>query len=209
VQYSIRDWKERDFAVLPNPAIEFPAPAAKAATTAPSRLDRWRELLAVFPNWATAGTGFALLVVFLGLGFLALDSGEKPQVVENGDRTPAKTPARSDVSPTVARAAGNSSANAATRAVSAPDQRAEQKNLPPAQTAKLPNDSPASPVRINDNPRPALKSENSDKPVPPKSKTSGPRKTDVKRQAPQLTPYEDEEDETLRLADLFEEIDTK
>jgi hypothetical protein len=54
-----------------------------------------------------------------------------------------------------------------------------------------------------------LKSENSDKPVPPKSKTSGPRKTDVKRQAPQLTPYEDEEDETLRLADLFEEIDTK
>jgi anti-sigma factor RsiW len=178
---SIGVWKS-EFDRIGTPLIRIPSPEREVTVVAgsePSFVDSVRAFLAGFPALAT---GSLAIVAFVGgIALYLLFSGGAAEIArDNGNRdTPVATPA-----PTASPAG-----------VTVPPKRTEP------ETAAKPKDDPR-PVKI------------ADKPVNRTTRTetrkiAGNERNRPRGSRPTLSGEDDEDDDTIRLADLFDEIGTE
>jgi hypothetical protein len=199
VRFSISDWTE-EFSSLETPMVIIPYEKARgsmekveASGVTSSWLTALRNLFSLSPAW-TAATTFAAVAICLGLALVALNNGTGDIA---GTNTPKKPTSNVD---TLTRI--GASTNQPT-----PTPSKKEIGTPPKNNKK-------DVTTISSNPSPAPKPEKAVQ----NSNNSAPNRKDIKndvkktlqnRDEPKLSPYDDEEDDTLRLADLFDEIDTK
>lgn len=206
VRSSVIDWRTEEFGWLPSPQIVIPyemaeeAPAVAEAAPRGTILTGFKRLFSFAP-WPPAFAAFGALAILAGLAFFAftyLNRGDN-NLADN--RNPVKTvptvdPGKAPGKDEIAEANTNAS-----NGVKTPEQAA----LPPKNIA--PENGPQKISAVTTN---APK----DKGLPAPKDTRTPNKpgdknTTEKQKAPSLNNYADDEDTTLRLADLFEEIDTR
>lgn len=221
-RFSVQEWRGEEFAPLKTPIINIPYETQKArvkdSTVAESWLARMRGYVSVSPAWATMGGAAAAVVVCLGLIFAALNLFQPDELAVAGDNNPVKT----SVSPT----AGN---NALKNQEIYAD--AKQTNKLPGNSSQtlLPNTGETESAFEPDN-QISVQAKTS---IPEKQESvrkvrnvkryseriTASEKTDIRTvnrnaprntgQTPVLSNFEEEEDNTLRLAELFEDFDTE
>jgi hypothetical protein len=184
------EWRREDFDHLETPAIVVPWLSEKQviAEAGPvGTFTRFIEALASFPRFAKAGIGFAAAAMAIGVFYFAASSPVvKPDVagITNNDQPSSQVPDRSEMH-------------------SEPKFTASSKTgvepINTKNTAKRPEHvRPALAVRSTNQQMPRrteIASTVTNKMVPTATK-----------KAPRLTTAEEEEDKSLRLADLFAEI---
>jgi Putative zinc-finger len=217
ISFSIGAWRDTEFSQMKTPVIEIPYETPQTIiekeSVSASWLPRLRQLFSLSPAWTTASAAMAALVLCVGLVFVVSKFSDDKVLVAVGNVNAAKTA----VSPT-------------------PESINKPINENPADNSPKPSnnsetDSP------NDSIRPELTKEpkNSTQTAIVPVRTADPRKTKIVRQnaetvtsvrqnlpnkdknnvkpvqtkkAPALNNFEEDEDESLRLADLFAELDT-
>jgi hypothetical protein len=202
VRSSVNTWRAQEFDPLAAPVIDIPfetrdEPAAAAGWRGTILTD-FKKLFAFSP-WPPAAVGFAALAIFIGLGFFAFTYLNKPE------SNFAKNDSRSGpgVSPTV-------DAEKNSKEVAEVNNNSQLKGDDKAVSTVKPTEPESTAVKV-------LSTQNTprNKPVKTGLDTVTPKKavdkpnTPQNQKAPNLNNYTEEEDKTLRLADLFEEIDTK
>lgn len=221
VQTAFGEWRS-EFAQMPTPVINVPYENVVqvkpvASTDSDSWLARLRQTFSLSPAWSAATAAMALLLVCSGLFLFATDAFQTNDVAKNVNPAEEAT----SITPTI-------DLNENQLAKKSPTQKESTatENAVVEQAAKSPkissrenetfakNEVSAKPVSVkigvrnNDVPKNikqtsrngtavANKDKNFDKPIL------------VNSPAPTLNNYEEIEDETLRLADLFAEVDTK
>jgi hypothetical protein len=199
VRTSISDWREADFGWLPTPDIVIPyetlpahPPVVETRGTILTDLKR----LFSFTPWPPAIAAFGALAVVAGLALFAIGYLNKPET-NIADNRNSRQPA---ASPTV-----NVPQKATTAAIQDPPVKQgtpDKLVTEPKETRpEVVNASAPVPAR-NKKAQPVNDVKNADKPDAKAAPANN-------QKAPSLNNYTDEEDTTLRLADLFEEIDTK
>jgi hypothetical protein len=203
VRSSVNTWRAQEFDPLATPVIDIPFETETAPATAAAA--GWRgtiltdfKRLFAFSPWPPAAVGFAALAIFIGLGFFAFSYMTR----SGNDLAKNKTVDKPVVSPT-AEPEKNPGEVAINNSNSKPG---DDKLITPP---KAPEPEGAA-VKVS-----AVQNTPKNKSVKAGPDTVTPRKavdkpnTQQNQKAPNLNNYTEEEDKTLRLADLFEEIDTK
>jgi hypothetical protein len=206
VHFSIADWKLKEFDALATPIIEIPyekpARSVETAGVTGSWLSAlWRDFFSFSPRaWSLATASFAVLAICLSVVWFSTKF-QTPGLVSQGNAK-KQTPTPPNNANNPAQINGNAN-------VSAP----VEPNRPPNIVQK-----PAQPdVVVSNDPQPknnrAVKASNNQRPV---QKNENPKNGDAQRRKnnndPQpkiVTGDDDEEDDTLRLAEIFDEIDTE
>lgn len=204
VHFSINDWKIKEFANLATPSIEIPYEKAEKSVEVSSVSGSWlsalRGLFSLSPRgWSLATASFAVLAVCVGIVLFALNSRKGNDVAGSNKNNPVVLPT---VEKTPEQANTNSNQNNQPDKVVKPIN--EPKSPPPEVAATAPEPKNNRVIKASNNPRPAQKVEN----------TNVQKNNEVKRNknneiAPKIVVEDDDEDNTLRLAELFDEIDTK
>ena len=185
-RYEVYDWKKVEFDPLPTPAIEIPAGEVVSVT--------WIEKLrAAFSGWAMPAAAFggvAIIVTLVAVFAISRYETSSPSVARNETNIPAND---------------NTNTN---RSAAAPLVRKPEASVKPdvAESERI-TDPNSKPVVVNDStPRRAVRTQPAvARPVP-----AGPRPTRAETQSvPRLNEFSEEEDSSLRLAELFEDIDTR
>jgi hypothetical protein len=198
VRTSVTDWREADFGWLPAPDIFIPyerveEPRMAAAQTRGTILTDLKRLFSFTP-WPPAFAAFGALAIFVGLAVFAVSYVSKPgdDLADNSKKS----------QPAAAPTADPKPAPTGEVAVTTPQPKG-------ADTVVSPEKNPApTAVKVStttNTPRSGNASSNKD---PGNNKPANKNSSTEKKQAPNLNNYTEEEDKTLRLADLFEEIDT-
>jgi len=196
VHFSIKDWKSKEFDRLATPSIQIPYEKAEKRgedlVVTGSWLSGLRGLLSLSPAWSLGAASFAVLAVSLGLILFASKSPKQDEVSKTGMQT------QKSVTPT------------------------ENKNVEPAN--KTP-DIVVNPVKEPKAPKPdvvvetnqkdnrVVKTTTNQRQPQNKDNSNTPKNNNVKRdnknnQVPPGVIEDDEYDNTLRLAEIFDEIDT-
>ncbi|HEY0461896.1 MAG TPA: zf-HC2 domain-containing protein [Pyrinomonadaceae bacterium] len=207
VQFAINDWKLKDFAELQTPVIEIPSKSAENPSKASTPTGSWlpafvRDLFSLTPprGWALATASLALLAVFAGIALFALNSKNGGEIAgTNKNSKPAV------VVPTVEKTLENSNDNANQSNSAVKDSKPQTEQKTPEVAVSKPESENKRVVKAVNNQRQPSKSD--DKATRKNNDARRSNKTD-KDVAPKVIP-DDDEDDTLRLAELFEEIDTK
>lgn len=194
LHFAIDDWKTTEFAPLATPLIEIPY-ETKTEVVKSSWLSGLRQIFALSPAWSLATASAAVLVICTGIVWLALNARQIDDVAENEkNKNQSISPAAQQTPP-------------ATTAKNDPVKKADEQVNPinepkaPAIENAVDQDSKNTrAVKIVNNPRPSSKSDNAPKTTPKRNTKNQP--------APKLMTDESEEDDSLRLAELFEEIGT-
>lgn len=202
VRSSVNTWRAQEFDPLAAPVIDIPFEAqigpATAAGWRGTILTDFKKLFAFSP-WPPAAVGFAALAIFIGLGFFAFSYLNKPEsnfAKNDSSSGPA-------VSPTV-------EARKDTKEVAEVNNNSQSKGDEKAVSTVKPAEPESGAVKVS-----ATQNTPKNKPVKAGPDTATPKKaidkpnTQQNQKAPNLNNYTEEEDKTLRLADLFEEIDTR
>lgn len=203
VRSSLTEWRNDEVFALEMPRLENPAintSASIVSTVSGSWLERLREVFAWFPALKPASIAFAVLIVFAVLAIFFFNSSNNNEIASNKDKNPAKDSTESvnkvkqEVSqiPRENPERGNVSEKRSetTGTVASKDSPGKTSTDTPKQKNIAPKTNEAVAENVKNN-----KEE---------------KKSNVpKREVPKLAPYDEEEDNSLRLADLFEEIDTK
>lgn len=201
VRSSIVEWKNEEFANLDTPLVKIPYP-----TTVSTEKQSWfgglRQLLTLSPTWATA---FAAVVVCVGLAFLAFNFSNKTEVAEKENK-----PINTVISPMVEKSVEPQIKETAKETVK------EEKSQPAIvekDSPKIaPRNAPANQiVKVASN---IKKDKNvANNPINAanvrKLKDDKTTVAQQKRAIPKLNSLEEEEDNSLRLADLFAEVESK
>lgn len=205
VRRSVLDWRAADFSKLETPVFEIPAVKREksflpvAVSTEPrSWFADFKNLFAFNPTWATAA--LAILIVCVGAALFAFNFSNKTDVAKNEAN---KNSSQAAVSPTIetipkpeeASIPGKDSKNSLTTVN--PNTPSQRERVVDKVVVKVSDNSPKN--------TPGVSPRNS-------KNTNGNVKktTPVKKEPlPNLNDIEDDEDKSVRLADLFEEIDTK
>jgi len=210
VRSAVLDWRNEDFAKLQTPAFDNPATKSEnvfSPATNPTESRSWlggfRKMFAFNPALSAA---LAVLVVCLGAALLAFKfSGGEIAGNENDAnlaQAAAVSPAvQASIKPQETIAADEDSKKSLPSDVKAADssRRAErEKQIMPVKSAvKISDGSPK--IDAGSSARSFKNANDNVKKIAP-----------VKKQpVPNLNDAEDEEDETIRLADLFDEIDAR
>jgi hypothetical protein len=204
VHFSINDWKLQEFAGLAAPSIEIPYEKAAIMPEESSVSDSWWSTLrGVFSpssrGWSLAAASFAVIAVVVGISLFALNSRKDKDVAGSNKTNPVVLPtAEKTAEPT----------NAKTDQNKQPDkevtpQKEPKSTLPEIAIAPDPKNNRI--VKASNNPRPVQRNGNPN--VQKGIEAKRPNKNN--ETAPKIMPADDEEDNTLRLAELFDEIDTK
>lgn len=209
VRTSVFEWRERDFAPLPTPLIQLPLPEksvpAKVETISNSRswLTALRELFSLSPAWAGAAAACAALVICAGLFYVAVSSlrGTGGDEISGADKEQKASVAsnRTLPSPTV-------EGNALPPPNADNDKNAAPGTLPKPQPVKTETQPPAkktAAANISDKKAEPNKAKIQSKPV---NKNMADRARTPKRNDVQLLEEDEDEDNSLRLTDLFDEI---
>ncbi|MCY7374488.1 MAG: zf-HC2 domain-containing protein [Pyrinomonadaceae bacterium] len=199
---AVHEWRVEEFDKLATPVIELPSSSIKTQTVATdsrSWFSDWRQIFSF--KLALAMSALAIAVVLVGVTFMALNfRGDNIDVAE---KTANDKVIKTAVSPTVEKTVEPPKQTVDTNKFAAPDlpvKIVNQKTAAPKSPAiKV---SANAPKNNSDNVVPVRAGQNTNKgnqkfAAVPKSKI------------PSLTDSEDEEDNSVRLADLFDEIETK
>ena len=182
-RYSVYEWKKVDFDPLQTPYIDIPYKTAVEAAS-PSFIEKVR---AAFANagWATAVPAFGAVLIAAILGFVLLGGGD--DVVNNELAREAPTPAVTPLPQSKVVTPANSAAGKEVRGdeVSAPKTNSEERIVP---------------VKAVE--RKAVQR------VPATQKPTGRTNPTVRAQIPTLAEQNEVEDDSLRLSDMFDDIDT-
>lgn len=217
VRSSIGDWRE-EFCALETPVIEIPdlkqprfMTNQTVSTVGRSRLADFRSLFLLSPAWKSAAAAFAALTVGVVLALFVF-SGGKPEIAANGNQKIEKP----EVSPL------NSVENKSIETVETINRERLPNPSPDSDIAESkPNNSIRKKKGLRENTSAKIADSSSQpKMVAPKSNSlavRGETKLNIenkttnaqKRQVPKLSNLSEEEDKSLRLADLFDEIDAK
>lgn len=202
VRSAVLDWRAQDFSKLETPLIEIPARQSNssfAPAVAAEESNSWfgglRKLFSLNPATAAA---FAVLVIGAGLAFYLFGfSGESEIANRNADKNLATAIASPPVEIKKQSEITDDKIAAPVVEIKTPDSKAEKSNAPSQPVVKV---STVEPKNNNNSRARVVKESNGDA-----RKTSPVRKQPI----PNLNDADEEEDETLRLADLFAELDTK
>ncbi len=197
VQYSINDWKLQDFSTLETPVFEISPKISRFVKTQElsenkgSWLPGLRRLFSLSPrSWSLAAASFAILTVCVVIVLLAVNYKKANEYSQNNAPKIIASPTTEQtkvISPTETPE-------------SQPKSVVQSKN--PSIIIAKPEPKNNRLVKVNDSVRQPKKVENADihKINPPK----------VNNQSkPSKFVIEDDDDNSLRLAELFDEIDTK
>ncbi len=212
VRTSIREWRAEDFANLSTPVFEIPSPEKTFAQALGEWLKTISASLAPSRTWApTVTAGFALLVVCAGLIWFVKNSSQDGNIAGNHQQVNYQI---KDAPP-----AGNFGINSMVAAAT-PDQTgkitaesskriiSQAKNNLPEDNATMPEKTVV-PAAFNKIPPVSIKKpvstrtdKNNLKPMP---------KTAARNNIPTLLPAAggEEEENSLRLSDIFEEVSLK
>jgi len=206
-RFSVQEWRDAEFAHLETPVIKIPFERKKVnisdSTVSDSWLARLRGLVSLSPAWAAA-SGAAALAVGLGLVFAAINIFQPAEIAENNNDNSVKIA----VSPTTEIAVQKP------EKVFSDNQKTESspEQLPKSLNKKSEN-SKNTVVKISENVRKNKSAKQFSENTPANNRTASkaadkavPSKA---RQVPGLIAFEEDEDKTLRLAELFDEFDTE
>ncbi len=200
---AVHEWRVAEFDVLPTPVFEIPMQTVQSPAItedSPSWFAGWRQIFSFKP--ALAMSSLVILVAFFGIAAFIFNFKSDEQVAEKLDN---KNLTKSVASPTVEKnvepkkeiVSDKNSADAETTALTSAPKNIADKKAVSAKTAavKISTETPSkiSPVKVVQ------------KDVKRMPKTNTAAKSDV----PRLTEADDEEDDSIRLADLFDEIGTE
>ncbi len=203
---AVREWRGAEFDKLATPIFEIPTKVVQTSTLSAkvsrSRLADWRQIFAFKP--ALAMSVCALLIGLFGAAMFIFNLGRTGEIVKNtGNQNSANT----IVSPTVENIAEQTKPPAI-----------ENPDKPAAPVADLPSKAidkkfaapKTSAVKAAAN----ASKNNLPEEIPVKlvqntNKINQKSAVAQKAKAPRLTETEDEEDDSVRLADLFDEIGTR
>lgn len=195
VRSSIVEWKNEEFLNLETPSIKIPYPIA-VSTQKQSWLAELRKLFTFSPTWATA---LATVIICIGLIFTAVKFSSNNEVAESVNK-PIESIVSPNVEPKDVQPIEKISDNIASKSL-------ENNQSKPSEIA--PRIVPKNRI---------IKASNKPTKVLPNSKTpTSIRKIKEdktmlavkKREVPKLNNLEEEEDNSLRLADLFAEVERK
>lgn len=198
VRSSLTEWRNDEVFALEMPRLENPAIKSSApvvSTTSGSWLDNLRELLAWFPARKTAAVAFAAVIIVV-LTMFFINSTNNNEIASNTDQNPAKdSMLKSD------KAKEEVSAKSETAPQNPDNEKEKSKVTETVSKDSAPKNSPQK-RKLNVAKTNETIAENS---VNKEKKNNNIQKQEV----PTLTGIGEEEDKSLRLADLFDEIDTK
>ena len=201
VRASIVEWKTEEFLNLETPSINIPYPMA-VATEKQSWLGELRKLFALSPMWATA---FAVLIVCVGLFLLAVSFSNNNDVAGKVEKpTNAVVPPIVEEKPTPR--IEETAQQIQTDELPKPSiiENASEKNAPQIapknQIVKVSNN-----VRKNKGVTQNANNAANVRKLKDDKTTLAARKQVV----PKLNSLEEEEDNSVRLADLFAEVESK
>ncbi len=190
-RFSVFEWQKEEFAHLATPEIVIPYAAKPKTAEAVGFFVGLRDLLTL-SGWPSAVMVAGAVVICIGLGFVAINYvGNSAQVAENKKPVVSEQP----VPPVVAQSQQNAAIVPDTPSHKEPNVN----GTPVIASAK------ATPSREI---RPVRASLNSQRIRFGKSLTASTRTAEPapqQRKAPALTAYDEDDDKSLRLADLFDE----
>ena len=202
VHFSINDWKSTEFNVLETPAIEIPyatAPKTQAVSSVSSSwLSALRDLFSLSPRgWSLATASLAVLAVIGGIVLFGLNSRTASDLAEANNKVLPTAVATVEKTPEPANVTKNNNA---------PDRESKPLKEPNSPQSEL-----AVETKSKNNRAVKASNNQSKKPDNTNSTKNGDGKRSNKNEKEIATPVipDEEEDDTLRLAELFEEIDTK
>ncbi|MGC2237386.1 MAG: zf-HC2 domain-containing protein [Pyrinomonadaceae bacterium] len=211
VRSSIQEWRNEEIFSLEMPALEIPhlQPAKLAENSAVSDnsgawLDRIRTFLTLSPKLAFGSAAFAVLAVCVGLGLFIFNSFNESDIASNSNRN-SQDEFAANVNKTIKPNSSNPVIESQ-KAESLPENKPEQAQF------KTPKNSTE---KTAETPKDALKNKVSNrKPNGTMASTNIENKRDKTnttqpQEAPKLSNLNEEEDNSLRLTDLFAEIGTE
>jgi hypothetical protein len=212
VRSSIEEWRKEEIFALEMPALEIPLlKTANVAEKAPisAESNSWladlRRLFSFSPKFAFASAAFAVLAVCVGLAFVVINFSNKGEIAVNSNQN-SKNELASNVNILKEEAHPEANPNPQTseiKNVSANDKTEQAKTDSKKDTSvKASNNAPKQKLSV---PKSNTVAENSANKTDRKNKT----KNIEQQEIPKLSDFDDVEDESLRLADLFNEIDTE
>ncbi|MCD9187354.1 MAG: hypothetical protein LUM44_13040 [Pyrinomonadaceae bacterium] len=215
IRFSVNDWKQTEFTPLSTPVIEIPYEKEQVREIAADSGSWWSNLRQIFtlsPAWMTATTAVAALVICAGLFFAFYKYSSSVEVAEVGNK-PQNKPT---VSPT---SEISSSENDEKIAVSVENSNSSDKIAEPPKVVnpspKIINESGYEPSVVKVAERklktvtqnPVNRTTNNT--VNNSNKQPIRKNSPAKNQPlPKLNNFDEDEDDSLRLAELFEDIET-
>jgi hypothetical protein len=209
VRSSVLEWRDKDFSHLATPTFDFSEIAGgKISPFVSTQSGSWfgeiKKLFSFNPAFAMAA--LAMLIVCTGITFFALTFSGDKEIADTGNQT---TEVKTVVSPTtdVSKKADDKSTTGketeksdplAFETVNNPVLKKHNKTIMPVKSA----------VKVST----GYTKSNTDKSNPNLKKTNDSIKNSLpvkKNHVPNLNDFDLDEDETIRLADLFDELDTK
>ncbi len=201
VRASIVEWKTEEFLNLETPSINIPYPIA-VATEKQSWLGELRKLFALSLTWATA---FAVLIVCVGLVLLAVNFSNDKNIARKVEK-----PTNAVVSPTVEEKPTPPIEETAKQTPT--EELPKPSNIENASEKYSPQSAPKNQfVKVSNNVRKnkgVTQTANNVVNIR-KLKDDKTTLTARKQVVPKLNSLEEEEDNSVRLADLFAEVESK
>jgi len=210
VRSSVLEWRNEDFSMMTTPVFDIPAnknekSPFKISTESINWLSGIRKLFSFNPALALAALGF--LIICAGVTLFMVNFPRSNEIVENGGE---KDSVKTIVTPTVEISKKPDDE----KVIDIPGIKVEKSDSPLLNTNNLPRQKEPekqvipvkSVVKVSDN---AAKNIPNVSAIKSKETNDRRIKPIKKQQVPNLNDGEDDEDETIRLADLFDELDTK
>jgi hypothetical protein len=215
VRSSINDWRTFEFAELATPPISIPeleTTPMRSFVTSKNRRSRFHwigDIFSITPNWATATSIAAILAMVVGITFVILNFSNSPEVSKQNE---VVIPVESkDLEKTISDKVPIDNIQLPENELADPNPDLVRETLPKT----IENSKPSINVERNLPVDRTKKIETKKRQVNRPSETTIANKTDRLKQVqksgqtPKLTNFEVEEDDSLRLADLFEEVGSK
>jgi hypothetical protein len=201
-RFSIGDWKAKEFDSLATPVIEIPyeKPARTIETESASGgwLNGLRGLFSLTPGWSLATASLAILAICVGIVLFALNARKGNDVAESNKNKKSITTPTAEKSP--------EQANVIKKENNAPEKQINPVNE--QETAQkdvvIPSEKKSTSQKQPKKTRETQKV--ADKNVPKTNETK--RNNKNNNDIPPSILGDEDEDDSLRLAELFEEIDT-
>lgn len=209
VRSSVLDWREADFSVLETPVFQIPVnnrPQYLSTNSVSIEHFSWfanlKRIFSFNPVWTMAALG--ILAVSAGVAFIAIYNSGGNEVADKKIET---VPSPIAVSPTAEIAQKSDEKNIADQIEKQSSSENKNTNFPTELKRERRDDSTRTIVKVSTNPARnetavqtrIQKDANDNKKISPV----------LKRKVPTLTDSDEDEDNSIRLADLFAEIDTK
>jgi hypothetical protein len=221
-RFSVQQWRDAEFAHLETPLINIPFETKAEVTTGSdisvSWLERLRRLVSLSPTCMTAGGAFATLAICIGLLFGFLNLSSSNEVAENNDKlTSATVSPISEIAEKQTKdvyAENTNTIPVSKKTSESPNRTVEITRSETLRENKSRFESKNSPIKIKESIRKEkpVKQFNA-KATPDELQTAS--KTVIQSavsptgRIPALSSFDEEEDNTLRLAELFNDIDSE